>query len=173
MLLQVLSTDSNAAGFEQTSRKDRYALSEVLKSDGFRDNAFYQPRHWYNAYAMSSNQSEYQHGDAQLHFHGIGGDKWRGLSQTLDLLSSTPSDFSVPLERTSYTAETKAYWNRIATGYHVLQKASGRVGEPGVEAGFNRLSYAISYETDKEKVMQEAIDALKDAMGVSNGEHAI
>lgn len=173
MLLEVLSMDSNSPGLQQAKRKDRFALSEVLKGDAFRDGVFYQPRHWYNAYALSSNQSEYRHGDVQLHFHGIGGDKWRGLAQTLDLLSSTPGDFSVPLERTAYAAETEAYWKRILTGYNVLQRASGRVGEEGVEAGFNRLSYAINYEADKEKVMQEAIDGLRDAMGVSHGEHAI
>ena len=173
MLLEVISMPAWTPGLEQARRKDRWALSKVVKSDTFRDSVYYQPRHWYNAYAVSANSSEYRQGDMQLHFHGLGGDKWRGLANTLELLSSTPSDFSVPLSKTTLPAEADAYWNRIAVAQRTLKKAEGRLNEEGLEARFQRLGYATNYEADKEQVMQEAIDGLRDAMGVSNGEHAI
>lgn len=173
LLLEVLSTPTDAPEMQFARRKDRIALSTALKSASFRDSVVYQPRRWYNAYAMSANASEYQHGDVQLHFHGIGGDKWSGLARTLDLLSSTPGDFSVPLGQTTYPAETDAYWHRIATARRALQKAEEHMNEDDIDAKVNRLSYALNYEADKQKVMQEAIDGLRDAMGVSNGEHAI
>lgn len=173
LLTHVLTTSSDSPGMQQAPSKESFALGTALKGDGFRDSVYYQPRTWYNAYAVSANISEYQFGDVQLHFQGMGGDKWSGLSRTLDLLSSTPSDFSVPLGRTSYTTEIDAYWHRIASGRRVRRKAEDHMGEPGVDDGFNRLSYALNYEADNEGVMQEAIDGLRDAMGVSNGEHAL
>lgn len=163
MLVEVLSS----------SQKDRLALSNVLRSAGVRDSVYYQPRHWYNAYATSANTSEYQRGNVQLHFHGSGGDKWSGLSNMLDILSSAPSDFAVSLGRTSYEAETRAYWSRIEMAHRVLRKAERRLEEEGVQARFQRLAYATNYEADKERVMQEAIDGLRDALGVNHGEHAI
>ena len=116
LLLDVMSMPSDTPALQQAKRKDRFALSKMIKSDGFRDSVYYQPRHWYNAYAVSANSSEYRHGDVQLHFHGMGGDKWSGMANTLDLLSSTPSDFSVPLGKTTYPAETDAYWSRVCYG---------------------------------------------------------
>lgn len=173
MLLEVLSMPSDTPGLQESGRKDRFALSEVIRGASYRDNVFYQPRNWYNAYAFSANTSEYRHGDMQLHFHGLGGDKWSGLSNTLNLLSSTPADFSVPLRKTTYRAEIDAYWERMQMARRVLKKAEAWVGQEGMEAKVQRLQYATNYEADKEKIMKEAIDGLRDAMGVSNGEHAI
>lgn len=173
MLLEVLSIPSDTPGLQRAARKDRFALSQIIRRDVFRDSVYYQPRHWYNSYALSANSSDYQHGNMQLHFHGTGGDKWSALANTLDLLSSAPQDFSLPLERTKYPAETDAYWNRITMALRVLKKADARLSEEGIQAKFQRLGYATNYEADKAKVLQEAIDGLRDAMGVSNGEHAI
>lgn len=173
MLTEVLATPRVLPGLQLAPRKDRFALAAMISSETFRDNVLYQPRNWYNAYALSAETSEYGPGDMQLHFHDTSGDRWSGMSRTLNFLSTTPSKFSVPLERTTYPKETQEYWNRIQTARRLLQKAQDHSDEQGVQARLQRLGYAMNYEADKAKVMQEGIDGLRDALGVTNGEHAI
>jgi len=172
LLVEVLALPRTASALQHTLRKDRFAMASVIGSPKFRASVFYQPRHWYNAYALSADSTEYAKGDLQLHFHNAAGDRWRGVSQALDLLSTTPSDFSIPLEETTYANDTQAYWGRVRTAKSLLKLTAGKAYGKETQNALDRLSYATNYEADKGKVLQDAIDGLSKALGLGASDEA-
>ena len=163
MLIEVLSTPKDE--FQGASDKGAKALDQVLRSDQYRDHVFYQPRSWYNAYQLSTDQFEGKQGDLLVHFHGLGGDKWSAMADTISQQSESSKEWSVPLAQTHYRAETEEYWERIRTAHDLLGRARPRMFDPSIDGPLRRLQYASTYEMDNVSALNKAIDMLMEVVG--------
>lgn len=165
MLLNVLkATEANDGQLSPEQRHQR-AFSSVLRSDLFRDNVLYQPRNWYNTYPdYTSNMGK--EGYLLTNFKVLGGEKWNGMAETLASLASSEKEYSVPLDRTPYEARIQAFWERIREARALLPYAQPKMEDKAVQNGVRRVQYALTYETDEEKIMKQAIHMLKLAIGV-------
>ena len=171
VLLDALSVPSNHPSLNPDGDKAQHSLQMVLTHDRFRENVFYQPRTWYNAYQLSTDTSEARKGDLLVHFHDLGGDRWSAMSRTLEQLARRGSDgWSVPLEDTTYELQVFEYWQRMRVSRELLERAKAKMHEHEVEGAVRRLQYASTYEMDVADAMNHALDNLKDALGIREGE---
>ena len=158
MLIEVLSVPQH---------EGQKALEKILRSDAYRHHVFYQPRRWYGAYELSPGGFQDKRGDMFVHFHDLGGDKWRNMEDTLARTSDAKKSWSVPLKQTTYTTRIRDYWDRIREANDVLNKARPRMTDPSVDPAYRRLQYATTYEVDNEDVMVAALRALRSAAGLN------
>ena len=164
MLIEALSI--RKIEFGDSPNKGQRALDEALRSDQFRDHVLYQPRSWYNAYSLGANEFEGKPGDLLVHFHGLAGDKWSAMADTVNNTSELRRTWSVALEQTSYRKEVDEYWNRIRTAYDTLRRAEPHRFNPTVDGPFRRLEYASTYEVDDAEAMNLATEKLKEVAGL-------
>jgi len=152
--------------------KDEKALETVLRGEKFREGVVYQPRTWFNAYQLSADRFEGKRGDLLVHFHDLEGDKWPAMQQTLEKLSDhkVNSTWSVPLRQTTYEQEVLEFWDRMRKGKKLLELAEKEMGDGVVKEAAEKLSWTIDYLCDQEREVHAAMDRMKAALGITEGE---
>ncbi|RMY64806.1 hypothetical protein D0863_09548 [Hortaea werneckii] len=174
MLIEVLATPkSSPAVLEHAYEKDKAVLEEVLTHPDWREYVLYQPRPWWNAYQLDATEYESGRGALLVHFHGLEGDKWSSMSHYLEEVGSSNSTWSVPLAMTNYEGEVSDYWARLRQAGRLLDQAERNLREEGVEEAALHLVDIAQYEADMEGEMHDAMDGLKAAMGITEGEKVI
>lgn len=155
--------------------KDAKALEGVLASEQYREGVVYQPRIWFNAYQLDGDRFEGKRGDLLVHFHDLGGDKWPAMQQTLDSLSDRRINmtWSVPLEETTYEREVVEYWDRMRKTKKLLELAETKMGDEQVKLAAEKLSWIKDYQCDQEAAMHSAMDGMKSALGITEGEKVV
>lgn len=171
MLVEVLAPPREP-GVDIAQWKDAKALENVLASEQFRDAVVYQPRMWFNAYQLDAERFEGKRGDLLVHFHDLEGDKWSAMQQTLNKLSDRKinSTWSVPLRETTYEREVLEFWDRLRKSKKLLELAAKKTGEYQVDKARDKLSWVKDYQCDREDVMHSAMDEMKSALGMAEGE---
>lgn len=93
--------------FEQT------ALQVVFDQDERIDQRLYVPRHWFNVYDdKNAPSSEITYpGSMLVHFPAL--EHLEPIGHFLDQLEREPEKLQLPLDETTYLAETEAYWTRV------------------------------------------------------------
>ncbi|KAK5134494.1 hypothetical protein LTR08_006411 [Meristemomyces frigidus] len=173
MLVEVLAMPANTPALEHAPDKDKMAMELVLTDTAWRKEVLYQPRTWYNAYQLDVDHFEGKRGDLLVHFHALEGDKWSAMSRYLTQVALRNSTWNVPLGMTTYESEVHEYWDRIRQAEALLDVAELRIADAGVEVAAKRLGYAYHFEADIEQVMHEAMDALKEALGILEGQKVV
>lgn len=112
---------------------------------GSEGEVLYQPRVWYNTYEWH-HAYEGKQGNLLVHFPGLEDDRWRHMSDWLDVVENTPEKWDVPLEKTTYPAEVKAFYDGMVDARKTLKIAEALIEERGT--------------SEDEK---EAVEYLKDA----------
>lgn len=171
MLVEVMAPPREA-GFNIAEWKDAKALENVLASEQYREAVVYQPRMWFNAYQLDAERFEGKRGDLLVHFHDLEGDKWSAMQQTLAKLSDRKinSTWSVPLRETTYEREVLEYWDRLRKSKKLLELAEKKLGEEQVQKARDKLSWVQDYQCDQEVAMHSAMDEMKSALGITEGE---
>lgn len=170
MLIEVLALPRMAPGLDLGSEKDQQAMQQVLIGPLFRDGVIYQPRTWWNAYQISTESREGRPGTLLVHFHELEGDKWSAMSNTLMQVDEQPSAWAVPLAQTTYLFEVDEYWKRMEHGKKLLEQAERKSHEDNVRNAIDRLNHALDYEADEEAVLLGAMDNIKEALGIKEGQ---
>ncbi|KAB8556627.1 hypothetical protein FH972_025663 [Carpinus fangiana] len=111
---------------------------------GTNGEILYQPRVWYNTYEWH-HAYEGKKGNLLVHFPGLEDDRWRHMSDWLDVVENTPTKWDVPLEQTMYPDEVKDYYTGLAEASKTLKQA-------------DELAKAHENEADQ----REAVQYLKD-----------
>ena len=150
-------------------------MEKILMSPEWHDQVLYQPRTWFNAYQLNSTAFEGNPGALLVHFHDLdGGDKWSSMATYFDQIALRNSTWSLPLGLTTYESEVREYWDRVRKAGILLQRAEAMNGKDGVvDHAAKRLEHAVRYEADVETEMHGASDALKEALGVREGEKVV
>ena len=74
---------------------------------------------------------------------------------------------------TNYEGEVSDYWARLRQAGRLLDQAERNLREEGVEEAALHLVDIAQYEADMEGEMHDAMDGLKAAMGITEGEKVI
>lgn len=173
MLIDVLARPKDDPAIQHVADKDRMALELVLTDAKWRKEVMYMPRTWFNAYQLSSDRFEGRRGDLLVHFHDLEGDKWSAMSGYLQQVTLRNSTWSVPLSMTTYENEIAEYWARVKQAEFLLDRSERMISNEAVKEAAYRLGYAFHFEADIESVMNDAMDGLKEAMGIREGEKVV
>lgn len=165
LLLEALSVPRDIPKITQARNKAQKALELALQPDEFNKYVSYQPKAWYNSAPPDAESFADRKGELLVHFDEEGGDKWSAMGNMLDELDQYGSVWTVPLSEMTYEREVKEYWNRLRQIHDLLNQAWGRSGHPEVAEAIRRCQYAATHEADRTKVMNEAIEMLKHALG--------
>ena len=106
---------------EQAALRDRFDTSERVR------HRLYVPRHWFNPYDLfyQGTEDQVMNGTMIIHFPGLAKEtRAESMGLWLDKLERDPDQLRLPLAKTSYLAETEAYWNCTADALDTLQQAS-------------------------------------------------
>ncbi|KAK6390078.1 hypothetical protein LTR65_005891 [Meristemomyces frigidus] len=171
LLIEVLSLPKHEPALEHAVDKDQMALEMLLTAASWRQQVVYMPRTWFNAYQLDVDKFEGKRGDLLVHFHDLEGDKWSAMSAYLAQVALRNSTWSRPLATTTYASEIDEYWERVRNAERLLDVAERHSADKGVEEAAKRLGYAFHFEADIEKVMHQAMDGMKEALGIVEGRH--
>ena len=107
---------------------DQSAMFESFSRPQFRDGFVYQPLHWYNEFqlqaSMVKDDPNVHPGDMLIHFAGLAGDKRELMGPWLDRVESTPDDWALPLENTTYPDNVREFWHTYGQAKDQLHQAS-------------------------------------------------
>lgn len=95
------------------------------------------------------------------------------MSHYLAQISQPNSTWRVPLSLTTYESEVEEFWDRLRSAGTLLDESQRQFGVEGVEEKARRLGYAFHFEADVEGTMLRAMDDLKVAMGIREGEKVV
>lgn len=145
-------------------------FGELLAGEEFGEEVVFQPREWWNGYAIDGEEFEGGEGSLLVHFRGMRGDKWTALALALERLGSVEKreGLRTELEETGYKGKVEVFWDRMRESRDLLRGSGGREGE-GVRAAVRRLGWTRDYESDLEGKMREAIDGLREALESEDG----
>lgn len=110
------------------AEKELSASERIMRNNlragagGTNGEVLFQPRVWYNTYEWH-HAYEGKKGNLLVHFPGLEDDRWRHMSDWLDVVENTPAKWDMPLDETHYPAEVKAYYNAIVEARKVLADA--------------------------------------------------
>jgi len=171
MLVEVLAPPREP-GVDIAQWKDAKAQENVLASEQFREAVVYQPRLWFNAYQLDAERFEGKRGDLLVHFHDLEGDKWSAMQQTFNKLSDRKinSTWSVSLRETTYEREVHEFWERLRKSKKLLELAEKKIMDEQVKKARDKLSWVKDYQCDQEDAMHSAMDKMKSALGITEGE---
>ena len=102
--------------------EDQGATAVSYSRPEFRDGVTFQPLHWWNELRVRDPQNMHP-GDFMLHFAGLGPEKTQFMSPWLDRVENEASEWTVPLENTSYLTNIKEYWHTYGPARDVLGHA--------------------------------------------------
>lgn len=114
-----LLPDTELGFFEQT------ALQKMFDTDARIGHRLYVPRHWFNVYDdKNAPEGEITYaGSMIVHFPALGGRRLKAMGTFLDQLERNAAQVQLPIENTTYPAETDAYWARLGDAYLRIQEA--------------------------------------------------
>lgn len=85
------------------------------KAEGRASGIAFVPREWFNTYQFEHG-FEGKRGDFLVHFAGLGETRLMHMSNWLQTLESSPSEWDVPLDETDYENRTVSFWRQFADG---------------------------------------------------------
>ncbi|TKA23766.1 hypothetical protein B0A50_07048 [Salinomyces thailandicus] len=173
LALPKTSSSSSSPSLASATDKDQAALQQTLTLPAYRAAVVYQPRAWFNTYQLSATHFEGHPGNLLVHFHDLDGDRWSSMSHYLAQISQPNSTWRVPLSLTTYESEVEEFWDRLRSAGTLLDESQRQFGVEGVEEKARRLGYAFHFEADVEGTMLRAMDDLKVAMGIREGEKVV
>ena len=107
--------------------EDQGATEVSYSRPEFRNGVIFQPLHWWNELQINSSlgrdEPPIHPGDMMVHFAGIGGDKPQYMGPWLDRVENEATQWTVPLENTSYLTAIKEYWETYGPARNVLGHA--------------------------------------------------
>lgn len=113
---------------------DQSALAVVCDRVGYREHMIYQPRHWWNRYHHDSDGEE--KGEMLIHFAGVSTvmkasmTKMQLMKKYLDRLQKSPTEWAIPIEKTSYAKEINEYWNTLRKSRKLLDRSKAWKEKP-------------------------------------------
>lgn len=136
-----------------------------------RGEVLYQPRVWYNTYEFHHGY-EGRPGNLLVHFPGLEDDRWKHMSDWLDVLETKQADWDIPLRNTSYPQDVGAYWEMLSQGMSALQQAEELLwsqtkkveGETLLRQEADLVREWARYQSDDSAKGRELVDRLRKAM---------
>ncbi|KAI9660515.1 MAG: hypothetical protein M1821_009866 [Bathelium mastoideum] len=182
---------------DETSKayaKDQELFQKVAHSDEHRRGMLYTPRPWFNAaqrraHPGDNNNNGDSNGDGDgngssaeaaavfegapgallVTFPRLNGDRWQSMAAYLDRVEARASAFRVPLARTTYLADTAAYWERVYGARELLWNSEELLRPvrdwnekyPGIEYAMDKVADMLAAEAEQADVLEEAVRGLQ------------
>ncbi|KZF19729.1 glycosyltransferase family 34 protein [Xylona heveae TC161] len=162
MLTKAMAFPMYVQNVELGINADQVAMAYMLNDPEFRAGAVYQPRTWFNAYELHDG-FEGKPGDMLVHFPGLDDDRWPHMAAWFEGIARDKSlRWNVPLDKTPYLAETKAYWDEwlAARSVRFAAEAQFRSDPQGASTAFNDtlayLRFALDEKMDEPHTVRDA-----------------
>ena len=154
---------------------EQNALQYLFGLQPNKKHIIYQPQLWYNGFkGVSRAETEINEGDMLVHFAGVNHDyegekKKELMGQWFEKIEKQPDKWQVPLEKTKYPGEIKAFWRAYTEAKEMLESVYGRADVPSgphqdLEHAKDELKWAIeelAYDgAHLKKCMEEMAQAL-------------
>ncbi len=116
-----------------------------------KDAVVYQPRHWYNAYHMGTdNITEIREGEGELlvHFAGFYGNRTAAMEDWFEKIEKEPDKHAIPIERTHIKQEIDEFWSRLREGKVLLQDMGHEIEKKNTTRqlkAFEKLQNAVRF----------------------------
>lgn len=159
---------------------DQGATRWVIEQEDHQEKFLFQPHNWWNSFAPPGGFDN--EGRFLLHFagHGCCGGpdeekKPAAMSRWLDKLETSPQNFAIPLENTSYPSAVEGYWTQMRSAKAILKQATHAQKETSSEQrdlkkAEETLRWALLRNADEPDTMAAAIVNVEQAL--SSGEMA-
>ena len=114
---------------------DQSAIAMVCDRPGYREHIIYQPRRWWNRYHHDPDGDE--KGEMVIHFAGIGTvmqgstTKMQFMKKYLNRVQKSPTEWAIPIEKTTYEKEINDYWNTLRQSRKMLDRSKAWKEKPG------------------------------------------
>ena len=154
---------------------DQTVMETVFNETGVRSGIVYQPRPWVNTYEFLHGY-EGKKGDMLVHFPGMEGERWKHMSDWLDIIETKPREWAMPLEDTDYPVKIAAYWEELKQARLLMQRAASIAQRTEMQASYDqsknrdvinaiaRLQFVMESEADTPGSVKTAMKELQDSL---------